>query len=79
MKPTPAGIESVTLKEGLVPGKAQILVRARGPLLAMPAPGALASPLRVQLVNDLGTCWEATYSFPPALKLVPTELKDRAD
>ena len=76
---TPHGIESVTLKQGLVAGKAQILVRGGGALLDTPAPGALVSPLRVQLVNDLGTCWEATYSFPPALKLVPSELKDRAD
>ncbi|MCC6767336.1 MAG: LamG domain-containing protein [Deltaproteobacteria bacterium] len=76
---TPGGIESVTLKQGLVAGKAQILVRGRGTLLDTPAPDSIVSPLRVQLVNDLGTCWEATYSFPPALKLVPAELKDRAD
>lgn len=76
---TPAGIESVTLKQGLVAGKAQILVRGRGFLLDTPALGALASPLRVQLVNDLGTCWEAVYSFPPALKSTSAELKDRAD
>ncbi|MCC6848025.1 MAG: LamG domain-containing protein [Deltaproteobacteria bacterium] len=76
---TPTGIESLTLKQGLAPGKAQIRARGRGALLDMPALGTLTSPLRVQLSNDLGICWEATYSFPPALKLVPAEFKDRAD
>ena len=76
---TPSGIESVTLKQGLVPGKAQILVRGRGALLDTPPLGALTSPLRVQLVNDGGTCWEAAYSFPPALRSTSAEFKDRAD
>lgn len=75
----PSGIESVTLKQGLVPGKAQILVRGRGALLDTPALGALTSPLRVQLVNDGGTCWEAAFSFPPALRNTSAEFKDRAD
>jgi hypothetical protein len=75
----PAGIESVTLKQGLVAGKAQILIRGRGALLDTPALGALTSPLRVQLVNGVGACWEASYSFPPALRSTSAEFKDRAD
>lgn len=55
----PAGLQSIQLKAGSA-GRAKIYVKGRGANLAVPALPA-AFPLRVQLVNDAGTCWEATY------------------
>jgi hypothetical protein len=75
---TSGGIGSVLLKEGLVPAKARILVKGKGALLAMPALAGLTSPVTVQLTNG-ATCWEAVYSFPPALTLDPDRFRDRAD
>jgi hypothetical protein len=50
----------VILKEGS-DGKARISVVQKGSTIpALP----LAEPLRVQLVNGAGTCWEARYSAP---------------
>jgi hypothetical protein len=40
-------------------------VRGRGDALPFPAtPGALGLPVTVQLRNDAGGCWGATFSAP---------------
>jgi hypothetical protein len=51
----------VQLKAGQT-GKAQILVKGRGSNLQAPALSLMNLPVRVQLVNGGGACWEATYS-----------------
>ena len=56
-------------------GKAKIgVIEKGGPVPALP----LAQPARVQLVNGMGTCWEATYGAP-ARKNTSGEFKDKAD
>lgn len=78
---TPLGLQKILLKEGLVPGTAQIVVKGKGVNLDMPASFPLAQPVTAQLMNSSGMCWEATYSAP-ALKNTagPSgEFKDKAD
>lgn len=55
---TPDGVTQIQLKTG-TDGKAKILVQASGPALAMPSLATIAPPLRVQLRNSDGACWEA--------------------
>ena len=57
---TPSGLRQVILKPGLA-GKAQILVKGQGPLLALPTLPILTMPVTAQLVSSDGVCWEATY------------------
>jgi len=57
---TPDGALKLDLKEGVVSGKAKIMMQARGEQLAMPTL-PLAPPFRVQLLADNGACWEARY------------------
>lgn len=59
----PDGVERITLTEGLVDGRAKIAVRAKGATLILPTL-PLVAPLRVQLQNGAGTCWEASFSVP---------------
>jgi hypothetical protein len=73
---TPDGIAKITLKAGLA-GKAKIILKAQGDNVDMP-PLPLAQPVRVQLRNSDGTCWEATYSAP-AKKNQADAFKDKAD
>lgn len=55
------GIEKVLLKSGAA-GKAKIVLKGKGgPLPALPAV-PITVPVRVQLSNSDGECWEATYS-----------------
>ena len=61
---TPDGITQLQLKEGLEPGKAQIMVKGKGLALDMPALDPVASPVQVQLRNLAGTCWESIHSAP---------------
>ncbi len=61
---TPSGISSVTLREGLTPGKASVLIKGRGPLLTMPAVPIVSLPVTVQLKNTAGHCWQATHGIP---------------
>ena len=76
---TPDGIHKITLGEGIVPGKAKIIVRGRGVNLPLPQISAgLSSALTVQLVKAGGICWEAVYS-PPFLRNDGVTFKDRAD
>jgi cysteine-rich repeat protein len=74
---TPDGIKLIVLKEGPVPGKAKIIVNARGANLRM---GSLpmTQPVTVQLRNSDGACWEALYSAP-AQKDGATQYQDKSD
>jgi 6-phosphogluconolactonase (cycloisomerase 2 family) len=77
---TPNGLSQILLKEGLENGKAKIIVKGKGGMLDMPELSTLASPLTVRLKNRAtATCWEATYSFPPALAADSERFKDKAD
>jgi acyl-homoserine lactone acylase PvdQ len=58
---TPSGIQQLVLRAG-VDGKAKITLKARGPQLATPALPITHLPVRVQLVNDAGSCWSASYA-----------------
>ena len=58
---TPDGLQQVQLKSGTT-GKAQIVVKGRGINLHAPALSVMNLPVRVQLVNGGGACWEATYN-----------------
>ncbi len=77
---TPDGIQKVYLREGIEPGSARIILKARGNLLddlAFP----LVQPLTVQLVNTNGVCWEAKYSAPARANTggLRGQFKDKAD
>jgi endoglycosylceramidase len=70
------GIKQVTLKAGAA-GKSKIQVRGQGPRLGLPAlPLAQSPTVTVQLRNDAGVCWEATYDAP-ARRNEPGQFKDR--
>jgi hypothetical protein len=60
---TPSGIQKVILTSGLS-GKAKILVKGKGSLLDLPTLPVTSLPVRVQLNNSDGICWEAVYSTP---------------
>ncbi len=75
---TPDGLQLVLLKQGLDPGKAKIIVKGKGTLLAMPDLADLESPVTVQLKRN-GVCWGAKYSFPPVIKNTVEKFKDKAD
>jgi CSLREA domain-containing protein len=57
----PDGLEKIVLKPGASAGKAKIAVNGKGANLALPALG-LTTPVRVQLLRSMSTCWEATFS-----------------
>lgn len=61
---TPEGVTQIQLKLG-ADGKAKVLVQGKGVDLRMPALETLVQPLRVQLRNSEGPCWEAVYTAPP--------------
>lgn len=77
------GVDMVILKEG-VGGHAKLLLKAKG--AAFSAPPAFDAghrfeqnpAIRVQLVNSVGSCWEATYSAP-ALRNDGLQFKDKSD
>ncbi len=77
------GIDTVILKEGFG-GRAKILVKMKGAGLALPAPFNASRQfeqnpaVRVQLVNSVGACWEATF-LPPAFRNEPGSFKDKSD
>lgn len=72
----PDGVQQLVLVQGLLPGKAKITAKGKGVNLDMP-PLPLAGPVRVQLKNTGGACWEATYSAP--LKNDAAQFKAKAD
>ena len=59
----PDGIVSAKLREGREPGRAAIVMRGKGATVDMPVM-PLDAPVRVQLKNSAGTCWEAEYGLP---------------
>jgi hypothetical protein len=73
---TPDGVQQATLKAGFG-GKAKIQVKGGGTNLPDPTL-PLTMPVRVQLKNSDGKCWEATYTSP-ALKNVSTLFKDKGN
>jgi hypothetical protein len=75
---TPSGITSLTLKEG-ADGAAQIGLKGGGLGLAMPVlPFVQAPRVTVQLKNDRGGCWEASFGAP-ATKTSGVEFRDKSD
>jgi N-acetylneuraminic acid mutarotase len=77
---TPDGIATVSLKQGLVDGRARIVVKGRGGLLPIPNLAGLVSPVTVQLRRSgSGTCWGSQFGFPPVVRSDATTFKDRAD
>ena len=73
---TPDGITQLNLKMGAT-GKAKIQVKGAKDNLPMPTL-PLTLPVRVQLKNSNGVCWEANYSAP-AVKNLSNIYKDKAD
>jgi len=77
----PDGITAISVKEG-VDGKAKMSVKAKGSALvlgSLPIPQS-PGPLRIQLINSLGSCWGASYSSPPKSDPAETEkFKDKND
>jgi len=73
---TPDGIQQMVLKVG-VAGKAKIQVKGARDNLPTPTT-PFTMPVRVQLKNANGTCWEADFSSP-AIKNLPGSFKDKAD
>jgi predicted AlkP superfamily pyrophosphatase or phosphodiesterase len=73
---TPAGVQQLNLRAG-VAGKAQIGLKAKGPLLQTPDLPIGNLPITVQLVNADGQCWQATYST--TLRNQDDKLKAKSD
>ena len=57
----PDGIRIAKLKTGIA-GKAKVLVKGKGPSLALPPLSSLVPPVTVQLRNADGACWGATFT-----------------
>lgn len=70
------GVTSILLKEGFTT-KPRILVKGRGTNIEMLTVPPYAQPVRVQLRNSKGICWEATYSAPGTN--VQGQFKDKSD
>jgi cysteine-rich repeat protein len=73
---TPEGVTQLKLKEG-VAGKSQIQVKLKGANVDTPDL-PLALPVRVQIKNSEGVCWETTHSAP-ASKNDDVQYKDKND
>lgn len=74
----PEGVVAVQLKEGLVPGKARIVLKAKGEHLGVPPLDGVASPVTVQIRTATGACFEAVYTTP-FRKHDARTLQDKAD
>jgi hypothetical protein len=78
--PTADGIARIVLAQGRADGRARIVVDGKDVRLSVADFVTVASPLTVQLRRrDAEPCWEARYSFPPALRADGATFKDRAD
>jgi len=66
---TPNGVQKLLLKAGTA-GKPSILLKGRGDLLDTPALPISSLPVRAQLMNGDGVCWEGQYA---------TTLRDQGD
>ena len=73
---TPDGIQQLKLKSGIA-GKAKIQVKGAGVNLPTLTP-PFGLPIKVQLKNNNGICWEANFSAP-ATKNIAGSYKDKAD
>jgi hypothetical protein len=73
---TPDGVQQLTLRAG-VDGKARIALKGKGANLDTPALPISHLPVKVQLTNANGVCWDATYSS--TLKNGTTVLKAKSD
>ncbi len=73
---TPEGILQLTLRAGSA-GKAQIVLKGKGVLLNTPDLPVQTLPIRVQLVNAGGECWEAIYGT--TLRNQEDRLKAKSD
>jgi hypothetical protein len=77
------GVRMLLLKEGQN-DRAKLLLKGKGPNLALPAPFSGQEILdqdpsvTVQLVNTAGFCWEATYAAP-AQSNHPDLFRDKSD
>jgi len=68
----PGGIRNMSLKAGKA-GKAEVKLRATGGIFEFPSNGglglpdlaAIQQPLRIQVQNSTGICFEAAFSAPP--------------
>jgi acyl-homoserine lactone acylase PvdQ len=74
--PGPRVLQKLVLRSG-VDGRAKMLAKGRGAGLALPALPLTGLPLRAQLVNSAGTCWEASYAT--TVRNDSTKLKARSD
>jgi cysteine-rich repeat protein len=74
---TPEGVSQLKLKEGTVAGKSQIQVKLKGANIDM-ADLPLALPVKVQIKNSNGVCWETTHSAPVS-KNDDVQYKDKND
>jgi len=72
----PDGIQQFVLSDGAVAGKAKIVAKGKGVNVDMP-PLPLVVPVRVQLKNTAGVCWETEFSMPS--KNESTQLKAMSD
>lgn len=72
----PDGVQQLVLTDGAIAGKAKIVAKGKGVNVDMPTL-PLAAPVRVQLKNTAGMCWEAVYSTPG--KNDASQLKAKAD
>jgi cysteine-rich repeat protein len=81
----PSGISKLILKAGR-DGKAEVQLHATGGLFEFPSNGglglphlaAIQQPLRIQVQNSLGLCFEAVFSAPP-IRQDPERFEDLAD
>ena len=73
----PDGIQQMKLKQG-ADGKAQIQLTARGVPLGIPDLTTVNQPVRLQLRNLDGLCWEGVFSAPATVH-TSTSFKDKAD
>jgi cysteine-rich repeat protein len=75
---TPDGVTQASLQPG-VASKAQVQVKARGLLLALPTLPFTQSPaVVVQLRSSTGVCWEQSYTVPAAQNST-AQFKDKLD
>src|SRR5262249_36609284 len=59
---TPDGIQHLQMHAG-PPGQSRLMLRGRGPLLAMPSSLGLAPPVTVRLQRtDGAACWQSVYA-----------------
>jgi hypothetical protein len=73
------GVAQILLKGNIVPGKAQLQLKGKGPNLPVTGlPFAQDPSVIMQLGNDAGTCWGTTFTAP-AGKNLPTQFGDKTE